>query len=146
MDIMDIRKNIKILLAEDIHINQRVIIKFLNKLGYYNITVVDDGKQCIEHACQENFDIILLDIRMPIINGEIAFKEIKKFLKPNQLLILESTVYPGATEEECIPVVEEMSGLTFNDDFFAGYSPERINPGDKEHRVTTIKKVTSGST
>ena len=79
MDIMDIRKNIKILLAEDIHINQRVIIKFLNKLGYYNITVVDDGKQCIEHACQENFDIILLDIRMPIINGEIAFKEIKKF-------------------------------------------------------------------
>ncbi|WP_094169447.1 nucleotide sugar dehydrogenase, partial [Citrobacter braakii] len=58
----------------------------------------------------------------------------------------ESTVYPGATEEVCIPVIEKISGLTFNKDFFAGYSPERINPGDKEHRVTTIKKVTSGST
>ncbi len=61
-------------------------------------------------------------------------------------MIYESTVYPGATEEDCIPVIEEVSGLIFNQDFFAGYSPERINPGDKEHRVTTIKKVTSGST
>jgi UDP-N-acetyl-D-galactosamine dehydrogenase len=62
------------------------------------------------------------------------------------VVVYESTVYPGATEEDCIPVVERVSGLTFNTDFFAGYSPERINPGDKEHRVTTIKKVTSGST
>ena len=62
------------------------------------------------------------------------------------IIIYESTVYPGATEEECIPVVEAASGLTFNNDFFAGYSPERINPGDKEHRVTDILKVTSGST
>ncbi|MFB9146787.1 Vi polysaccharide biosynthesis UDP-N-acetylglucosamine C-6 dehydrogenase TviB [Halomonas alkalicola] len=62
------------------------------------------------------------------------------------VVIYESTVYPGATEEACIPVVERVSGLTYNRDFFAGYSPERINPGDKEHRVTTIKKVTSGST
>ena len=62
------------------------------------------------------------------------------------ILIYESTVYPGATEEVCIPVVEKTSGLTFNADFFAGYSPERINPGDKEHRVTNILKVTSGST
>ncbi|NMP16502.1 Vi polysaccharide biosynthesis UDP-N-acetylglucosamine C-6 dehydrogenase TviB [Thalassotalea sp. Y01] len=62
------------------------------------------------------------------------------------VIIYESTVYPGATEEDCIPVVERVSGLTFNQDFFAGYSPERINPGDKEHRVTNIKKVTSGST
>jgi UDP-N-acetyl-D-galactosamine dehydrogenase len=61
-------------------------------------------------------------------------------------VIYESTVYPGATEEVCIPVLEAFSGLKFNKDFFAGYSPERINPGDKEHRVTTIKKVTSGST
>ncbi|HCR7480583.1 TPA: nucleotide sugar dehydrogenase, partial [Shigella sonnei] len=60
--------------------------------------------------------------------------------------IYESTVYPGATEEDCIPVVEKVSGLKFNIDFFAGYSPERINPGDKEHRVTNILKVTSGST
>ena len=62
------------------------------------------------------------------------------------VVIYESTVYPGATEEDCIPLIEKASGLTFNKDFFAGYSPERINPGDKEHRVTTIKKVTSGST
>lgn len=62
------------------------------------------------------------------------------------VVIYESTVYPGATEEACIPVVERVSGLTYNQDFYAGYSPERINPGDKEHRVTTIKKVTSGST
>jgi UDP-N-acetyl-D-galactosamine dehydrogenase len=61
------------------------------------------------------------------------------------VIIYESTVYPGATEEECLPVVEKVSGLTFNQDFFAGYSPERINPGDKEHRVTNILKVTSGS-
>lgn len=62
------------------------------------------------------------------------------------IVIYESTVYPGATEEECIPVIERISGLKFNEDFFAGYSPERINPGDKEHRVTNILKVTSGST
>lgn len=61
-------------------------------------------------------------------------------------IIYESTVYPGATEEVCVPVVEKISGLTFNQDFYAGYSPERINPGDKEHRVTNILKVTSGST
>ncbi len=62
------------------------------------------------------------------------------------IIIYESTVYPGATEEDCIPIVERVSGLKFNEDFFAGYSPERINPGDKEHRVTNILKVTSGST
>lgn len=62
------------------------------------------------------------------------------------IIVYESTVYPGATEEACIPVVEKVSGLSFNNDFYAGYSPERINPGDKEHRVTNILKVTSGST
>ena len=66
-------------------------------------------------------------------------------VKKNDVIIYESTVYPGATEEDCLPVVERVSGLTFNKDFFAGYSPERINPGDKEHRVTNILKVTSGS-
>ena len=64
----------------------------------------------------------------------------------NDIIIYESTVYPGATEEECIPVVEKVSGLKLNEDFYAGYSPERINPGDKEHRVNNILKVTSGST
>lgn len=75
-----------------------------------------------------------------------ASETISKVLKRNDIVIYESTVYPGATEDECVPVLEAGSGLKFNEDFFAGYSPERINPGDKEHRVTTIKKVTSGST
>jgi len=67
-------------------------------------------------------------------------------LKRGDVVIYESTVYPGCTEEDCVPVLERYSGLKFNSDFYCGYSPERINPGDKEHRVTTIKKVTSGST
>ena len=75
-----------------------------------------------------------------------ASESIGKVLKKGDIVIYESTVYPGATEEDCVPVLEQVSGLKYNVDFFAGYSPERINPGDKEHRVTTIKKVTSGST
>ncbi len=75
-----------------------------------------------------------------------ASQTIAKTLMPGNIVIYESTVYPGATEEECVPVLEKISGLHFNRDFFCGYSPERINPGDKQHRVTTIKKVTSGST
>ncbi|MCV9381978.1 Vi polysaccharide biosynthesis UDP-N-acetylglucosamine C-6 dehydrogenase TviB [Aeromonas hydrophila] len=75
-----------------------------------------------------------------------ASETIGKVLKQGDIVIYESTVYPGATEEECVPVLERVSGLIFNKDFFCGYSPERINPGDKEHRVTTILKVTSGST
>lgn len=75
-----------------------------------------------------------------------ASETIGKVLKTGDIVIYESTVYPGATEEDCVPVLEKFSGLKFNRDFYAGYSPERINPGDKEHRVTTIKKVTSGST
>ena len=67
-------------------------------------------------------------------------------LNKGDIVIYESTVYPGATEEVCVPILEQQSGLKFNKDFFCGYSPERINPGDKEHRVTTIKKVTAGST
>jgi len=74
-----------------------------------------------------------------------ASESIGSILKQGDIVIYESTVYPGATEEDCVPVLEKVSGLIFNKDFYAGYSPERINPGDKEHRVTTIKKVTSGS-
>ena len=73
-------------------------------------------------------------------------ESVGKVLKKGDIVIYESTVFPGATEEVCIPVLERVSGLTFNKDFFAGYSPERINPGDKEHRVTSIMKVTAGST
>lgn len=75
-----------------------------------------------------------------------ASQMLGKVISKGDIVIYESTVYPGATEEECIPVVEKVSGLIFNQDFFAGYSPERINPGDKEHRVTSILKVTAGST
>jgi len=75
-----------------------------------------------------------------------ASQTLGKLLKKDDVVIFESTVYPGATEEVCIPIIEAGSGLTYNKDFFAGYSPERINPGDKEHRVINILKVTSGST
>lgn len=77
---------------------------------------------------------------------ESASRTVGKVIKKGDIVIYESTVYPGCTEEACIPIVEKESGLKFNIDFFAGYSPERINPGDKQHRVTTIKKITSGST
>lgn len=75
-----------------------------------------------------------------------ASRSIGQVLSKGDVVVYESTVYPGATEEACIPVLEQVSGLTFNTDFFAGYSPERINPGDKQHRVTNILKITSGST
>ncbi|WP_061298120.1 Vi polysaccharide biosynthesis UDP-N-acetylglucosamine C-6 dehydrogenase TviB [Leptospira borgpetersenii] len=75
-----------------------------------------------------------------------ASELIGNILKKNDIIIYESTVYPGCTEEDCVPVLEKFSGLKFNVDFFVGYSPERINPGDKNHRVANIKKVTSGST
>ena len=75
-----------------------------------------------------------------------ASETVGKVLKKGDIVIYESTVYPGATEEDCVPVLEKFSGLTFNVDFFCGYSPERINPGDKTHTVTKILKVTSGST
>lgn len=79
----------------------------------------------------------------PLIKASEALGSV---VSKGDIIVYESTVYPGATEEDCIPVVERVSGLKFNQDFFAGYSPERINPGDKEHRVTNILKVTSGST
>jgi len=77
---------------------------------------------------------------------EKSSESVGKILKKGDIVIYESTVYPGATEEVCVPILEQQSSLTFNKDFYCGYSPERINPGDKEHRVTTIKKVTAGST
>ena len=77
---------------------------------------------------------------------ERASESVGRWLKKGDIVIYESTVYPGCTEEICVPILERVSGLKFNRDFFAGYSPERINPGDKEHRLTTIRKITSGST
>ena len=83
----------------------------------------------------------------PVLTPLIKASEtVGKVLKKDDIVIYESTVYPGATEEDCVPVLEQFSGMKFNEGFFVGYSPERINPGDKEHTVTKIKKVTSGST
>jgi len=87
------------------------------------------------------------DLNKPILTPLIKASEtVGNVLKPNDIVIYESTVYPGVTEDICVPVLEQYSGLKFNIDFFAGYSPERINPGDKEHTITKILKVTSGST
>ena len=76
----------------------------------------------------------------------LASETVGKILKKGDIVIYESTVYPGCVEEDCVPILEKCSGLKFNIDFFCGYSPERINPGDKEHRIANIKKITSGST
>lgn len=106
---------------------------------------IEDLKQC-------NIFIVTVptpidEFKQPDLTPLIKASEtLGKVIKNNDIIIYESTVYPGATEEVCVPVVEKVSGLKFNQDFYAGYSPERINPGDKQHRVTTIKKVTSGST
>ena len=99
-------------------------------------------------------DTFIVTVPTPITEGKrpdltpllAASEAVGKVLKLGDLVIYESTVYPGATEEDCVPVLENASGLVFNRDFFAGYSPERINPGDKNHRIADICKVTSGST
>lgn len=118
-------------LAEAIHLSYTASLQDLKECNVYIVTVptpIDEHKQP--------------DLT-PLIKASEALGTV---ISGGDVIIYESTVYPGATEEDCIPVVERVSGLTFNQDFFAGYSPERINPGDKEHRVTNILKVTSGST
>jgi len=112
-------------------------------LGY--TTNLDDVKDC---------EIFIITVPTPIDKHkrpdltplEKSSEAVGSILKKGDIVIYESTVYPGATEEVCVPILEQRSGLIFNKDFYCGYSPERINPGDKEHRVTTIKKVTAGST
>jgi UDP-N-acetyl-D-galactosamine dehydrogenase len=107
---------------------------------------------CLEDIRECNFYIIATPTPVDENNSpdltqlRKASEMVGRVISKGDIVVYESTVYPGATEEECIPVVEATSGLTFNRDFFAGYSPERINPGDKEHTVELIKKVTSGST
>ncbi|MEK5767287.1 Vi polysaccharide biosynthesis UDP-N-acetylglucosamine C-6 dehydrogenase TviB [Acinetobacter schindleri] len=106
---------------------------------------LDDLKSC-------NFFIVTVPTPVDHVNRpdltplQKASETIGQVLNPGDIVVYESTVYPGATEEVCIPVLEKMSGLKFNQDFFAGYSPERINPGDKVNTLTKIKKITSGST
>ena len=118
-------------LQEATHLSYTADVELLRECNCYIVTVptpIDDYKRP--------------DLT-PLIK---ASQMLGQVLKKGDVVIYESTVYPGATEEDCVPVLERVSGLRFNQDFFCGYSPERINPGDKEHRVTTIKKVTSGST
>jgi UDP-N-acetyl-D-galactosamine dehydrogenase len=108
-------------------------------------TNLDDLKECA---------IFIITVPTPIDKHkrpdltplEKSSTSIGKIIKKNDIVIYESTVYPGATEEVCVPILEKQSGLKFNKDFYCGYSPERINPGDKKHRIADIKKVTSGST
>lgn len=106
----------------------------------------------IEDLAQANVYIVTVptpidDHKRPDLTPLVRASEtIGKVLKRGDIVIYESTVYPGATEDDCVPVLERVSGLKFNEDFYAGYSPERINPGDKQHRLATIMKVTSGST
>lgn len=116
-----------------------------NRKGLYCTTAVGD----IESS---NFYVVTVPTptdknKRPVLTPLIkASESVGKVLKKGDYVIYESTVYPGVTEDECVPVLEQVSGLKFNEDFFVGYSPERINPGDKERTVTKILKVTSGST
>ena len=113
--------------------------------GFKCTAIIDDIKDC-------NFYVVAVptpvdENNRPDLKPLLGASEtIGKVISKGDIVVYESTVYPGVTEEECLPIVERVSGLTFNKDFFAGYSPERINPGDKEHTVEKIKKVTSGST
>lgn len=121
-----------------------VIRKKTDDIGLFNSNDVNEISDC---------NIFIVTVPTPIDEDQNpdltplikASETVGKVLKTGDVVIYESTVYPGATEEECVPILEKSSGLEFNKDFFCGYSPERINPGDKEHTVTKILKVTSGS-
>jgi len=127
-----------------LELNETQVNEALNNGMQFTLNV-DDIKNC---------NIYIVTVPTPIDKHKKpdltplikASETIGKVLKKDDIVIYESTVYPGATEEDCVPVLEKFSGLIFNKDFFCGYSPERINPGDKEHTVTKILKVTSGST
>ena len=117
----------------------------INKHGFKCTTSLEDIKDC-------NFYIVAVPTPVDADNNPDltplygASTTVGKVIRKGDVVVYESTVYPGVTEDECIPVVEKVSGLKMNVDFYAGYSPERINPGDKQHTVENIKKVTSGST
>lgn len=122
-----------------------VLLQSALKGGFRCTTSLEDIKDC---------NIYIVAVPTPVDDNNRpdlkplwgASETVGKVISKGDIVIYESTVYPGVTEEECLPVVERVSGLKFNQDFFAGYSPERINPGDKEHTVEKIRKVTSGST
>lgn len=128
-----------------LEVSDELLQEAIAKHGFRCTTNIEEIREC-------NFYVVAVptpvdennrpDLR-PLIR---ASQTVGQVIKKGDIVVYESTVYPGVTEEECLPVVEEVSGLVFNKDFYAGYSPERINPGDKEHTVEKIKKVTSGST
>ena len=128
-----------------LEIESDYIAKVNNEFGFKSTSNLQEIKDC---------NIYIVTVPTPIDKYKRpdlspllkASESIGTVLKKDDIVIYESTVYPGATEEDCVPVLEKFSGLNFNQDFFCGYSPERINPGDKVHTVTKIKKVTSGST
>ena len=131
-------------IAENI-LKSVLILEVSNQTGLYCTNNLDDIKQC-------NYYIVTVPTPVDVNNRPNltplykASETVGSVLKKGDIVIYESTVYPGVTEEECVPVLEKISGLKFNVDFFAGYSPERINPGDKEHTIEKILKITSGST
>ena len=130
---------------ESAHLQSVLITSLTNDNGLYPTTNSTDLESC-------NIYIVTVPTptdkhNRPVLTPMIkASESIAKFLKKGDIVIYESTVYPGVTEDEMVPVLERVSGLIFNVDFYCGYSPERINPGDKEHTITKILKITSGST
>lgn len=128
-----------------LEVSDELLQDAINNHGFRCTTKLDDIKSC-------NFYVVAVPTPVDENNRPDlrplwgASDTVGKVISKGDIVVYESTVYPGVTEEECLPVVERVSGLKFNVDFFAGYSPERINPGDKEHTVEKIKKVTSGST
>ena len=128
-----------------LEVSDELLAEAINEHGFKCTTDINDIKKC-------NFYVVAVPTPVDENNRPdlkplwSASETVGKVISKGDIVVYESTVYPGVTEEECLPIVEKVSGLKFNEDFFAGYSPERINPGDKEHTVEKIKKVTSGST
>ena len=128
-----------------LEVSDELLQNAISNHGFKCTTNLEDIKEC-------NFYVVAVPTPVDTDNHPDlkplwgASETVGKVISKGDIVVYESTVYPGVTEEECLPVVEKISGLKFNKDFFAGYSPERINPGDKEHTVEKIKKVTSGST
>ena len=128
-----------------LEVSDELLLDAIDNHGFKCTTSLDDIRHC-------NFYVVAVptpvdkDNRPDLRPLWAASEAVGKVISKGDIVVYESTVYPGVTEEECLPIVEKVSGLKFNEDFFAGYSPERINPGDKEHTVEKIIKVTSGST
>ncbi len=144
--VSELKKGVDSTLEVENEVLQKVLVENLSEeKGLLCSTNIEDIKSC-------NYYIVTVPTPVdknnkPDLTPLVKSSEtVGKVLKKGDIVIYESTVYPGATEEVCIPILEKISGLVFNKDFFAGYSPERINPGDKEHTVEKILKVTSGST